>query len=136
VGFDVIAAVRDHYEKIGFRLLPLRDGRSWSLVFPFDVAPFPLPGAEAHGLFHRIPGSVLRAARASLLASQEEVAAKSGLAHTTIRMLERSNPSISATRALKYQNFFNDTEVQITPPDGEVGWRLELRTEKQASVSR
>jgi transcriptional regulator with XRE-family HTH domain len=128
VGFDVIASTRDVLETRGLTFLNEDDGEHWGMEFSLDLAPFPLLGAATNGLFHRMPGSVLRAARASLLASQEELSEWSGVAHTTVRRLERSDVSVTPSRAFKYQSYFQQTDAEIRPPGGSRGWYLTLRS--------
>ena len=84
-----------------------------------------LDDADAAVLFTRAPGPVLRAGRVLLGLSQSELARAVSIAHTTIRKLESSDPSVSTDTACRYQEILGRKGVEMARADGR--WLVRAR---------
>jgi len=126
VTFDTLGAVRDYLETLGLRFIEPTSGSDWSLAFSSELAPLPEMAREKRRVFYPAPGAVLRAARALLDASQEEIANSADIAHTTIRRLEHSDPNVSPELAYRLETTFKARGVEIRRPHAELGWQIHL----------
>ncbi|WP_414692935.1 helix-turn-helix domain-containing protein [Pararhizobium sp.] len=130
VTFDTLASVRDFLETQGVKFLPPDDDRDWGVAFSDAVAPFPDEDSARKRLFDRAPGAVLRAARTILAASQEQLSKQANVAHTTIRRLENSDPTVPAELAYRLQLYFQTMGIEMRKPDSNYGWRVYFRQQR------
>lgn len=127
VGFETLEKLRVHYQRLGVSLVLPSDATKWALSFSPEIAPPPTSDIGSENLFDPAPGSVLRAARILSGMTQLELSVKAGLAHTTIRKLEKSSTNVRHHNAYNLQLTFEDIGLQFIKPSQNAGWLLRYR---------
>lgn len=114
VGFDILGRLRSHFESLGVTLIAPVEREKWAITFSTELAPLPSPDA-ADDLYHPVPGRVLRAARVLAGLTQAELAARSSIAHTTVRRLERGG-NVGAEKVYLLQRAIEEQGVEFSKP--------------------
>lgn len=127
VGFETLEKLRLHYQRLGISLVLPSDAARWALSFSREIAPPPTSDIGTENLFDPAPGSVLRAARILSGMTQLELSLKAGLAHTTIRKLEKNSTNVRHHNAYNLQRTFEDIGLQFVKPSENAGWLLRYR---------
>ncbi|WP_281040613.1 MULTISPECIES: helix-turn-helix transcriptional regulator [Rhizobium] len=125
VSFETLAKLRDHFSALGVTLVEQADGKRWALEFNSKLAPAPLEVDGSFKIYDPLPGSVLKAARILVAMNQEELSAKTGLGHTTIRRLEKSDASVRPEKAFLLQRAFEEHGLEFIKPTSRRGWLLQ-----------
>lgn len=123
VGFDILGKLRGYFDELGMKLVADTDQGRWSLMFSRDLAPAREPGWEQR-IYDPIPARVLKAARVMAGMTQAELSARAGLAHTTVRHLEKDSGKASLESAYRLQQYLEGNGIKFSRPNGEFGWTL------------
>ncbi|MGR9476921.1 helix-turn-helix transcriptional regulator [Rhizobium leguminosarum] len=124
VSFKKLSDLRGYFEGFGIRFIPPTETMDWGLAFSLELAP---PPGLPNSIYDPLPGRVFKAARVAAGLRQEEIAARAGLGHTTVRRLEKSDVTVSPERAYTLQKRFENDGFRFVKPDGLDGWRLFVR---------
>lgn len=133
VGFETLEKLRAHYQGLGVSLVMPRDAKKWALSFSREIAPAPASDTGSENLFDPVPGSVLKAARILSGMTQLELGLKAGLAHTTIRKLEKSSTHVRHHNAHTLQRTLEDIGLQFVKPAEKTGWLVRYREDSRDS---
>ncbi|WP_259671412.1 MULTISPECIES: helix-turn-helix transcriptional regulator [unclassified Rhizobium] len=125
VSFETLARLREHFSVLGVTLVEQENGKAWALEFGRTIAPPPQKAESAFKIYDPLPGPLLKAARILVGMNQEELSGKSGLAHTTIRRLEKGDASVRAEKAYLLQKAFEECGLIFVKPTSQHGWRLQ-----------
>lgn len=127
VGFETLGKLRVHYQRLGVSLVLPSDATKWALSFSREIAPPPTSDTGTENLFDPAPGPVLKAARILSGMTQLELSLRAGLAHTTIRKLEKNATNVRHHNAYNLQRTFEDIGLQFVKPSLNTGWLLRYR---------
>ncbi|MGO7788363.1 helix-turn-helix domain-containing protein [Rhizobium ruizarguesonis] len=127
VSFDTLATLRAHYSSLGVTLVEHENRKDWALEFSRKLAATPKKKEQGPvGIYDPLPGPVLKAARILVNMNQAELSAKSGLAHTTIRRLEKSDSTVRPENAYLLQKMFEENGLVFVKPTSKHGWLLQI----------
>lgn len=124
VGFKNLGEIRSFLETHGVKFLEPTEKSDWTLVLPLALAPAPTPTSPQDRVYYPLPGVVFRAARVALGLSQSELAVRAGLAHTTVRRIEKDDKKITPEMAYLLQKQLEKEGLKFLRPDDDMGWRL------------
>ncbi|MGO6690745.1 helix-turn-helix transcriptional regulator [Rhizobium johnstonii] len=127
VSFKKLSDLRGYFEGFGIRFIAPTETMDWGLAFSLELAPPPEEPGLPNSIYDPLPGRVFKAARVAAGLRQEEIAARAGLGHTTVRRLEKSDVTVSPERAYTLQKRFEDDGFRFVKPDGPDGWHIFVR---------
>lgn len=126
VGFERLGEIRSFLETHGVKFLEPSDEGDWCLVLPLRLAPAPIMTSAQDRVYYPLPNAVFRAARVALGISQSELAQRAGLAHTTVRRIEKGDDKITREMAYLLHMQLQKEGLKFSRPANGMGWRLEV----------